>query len=149
MSIKSKKILSILSYYTLAVLAFIMAVLTIMYVVNRDVPTWASILYIFWAVIVIGTLIFDIICTSLRHMKFISGIIVYILSVVSIIVTVILYLVRAGLATGLTTTFMPIYIGVAALIMSTTLYMIATYIVGESLVEHTSALKSIKQNNHQ
>jgi hypothetical protein len=39
---------------------------------------------------------------------------------------------------------MPIYTGVAAIILSTSIYLIATFIVGEAVAEHKSALKSIK-----
>lgn len=144
MSIKGKKILSLITYYTLFTMAIIMAALSILFVVNRALPMWSKVLYVIWSCAVIGTLIFDVVCTSARRMKFISGILVYVLSIVSVIVTAILYLTRAGLATGLTATFMPIYTGVAAVILSTSIYMIATFIVGEAVAEHKSALKSIK-----
>lgn len=145
MSIKGKKTLSIIAYYTLFTIAIIMAAMTILFVVTRAFPLWSKVLYVIWACAVIGCLIFDIICTTTRRMKFISGLIVYILSVVSIIVTAILYLVSAGLTTGLTSVFMPIYTGVAAIVLSTSIYMIATYVVGESVVEHDSAIKSINK----
>ena len=145
MTVKGKKILSIITYYTLFGIAILMAAMSILFVINRALPLWAKVLYVLWSCVVIGTLIFDVVCTSTKRMKFISGILVYVLSIVSIIVTAILYLTRAGLATGLTTTFMPIYTGVAALILSTSIYMIATFVVGEAVVEHKSALKSIKQ----
>ena len=144
MSIKSKKILSVITYYTLFGIAVLMSAMSILYVVNRALPLWAKVLYVLWACVVIGALVFDIICTSIRKMKFISGIIVYVLSIVSIIVTAILYLTNAGLTVGLTTIFMPIYTGTATIILSTSIYMIATFIVGESIAEHKSALKSIK-----
>ena len=149
MNINGKKILSIITYYTLFGIAIIMSALTILYAVNRGLPMWATILYVLWACTVIGTLIFDIICTSIKHLKFISGLIVYVLSIVAIVVTAILYLVRAGLTTGLTTAFMPIYTGIAALVISTTIYMIATYIVGEAVVEHATAMKSMSSKNSQ
>lgn len=149
MSVNGKRILSILTYYTLFGLAIIMSALTILYVIGRNgVPMWATILYTIWACAVIGTLIFDIICTSMKRLKFISGLMVYVLSAVAIVVTAVLYLVRSGLATGLLSTFMPIYIGVAALILSTTLYMIATYVVGEAVVEHVTAMRSMKQKSN-
>ncbi len=148
MSIKDKKILSIISYYTLFILAIIMATLTILYAINRDVPIWATIVYVIWACAVIAVLVYDIFCTSVNRMKFIPGIIIYVLSIASVIVTAILYLVNAGLTVGLTAEFMPIYTGLAALVMSTTLYMIASYIVGESVVEHNTAMESIKQNSN-
>ena len=73
---------------------------------------------------------------------------VYVLSLVSIIVTAILYLVRSGLNTGLSTIFMPVFAGVATIVLSTTIYMIATFIVGEAVAEHKSALKSIKEKQN-
>lgn len=148
MSIKGKKILSIITYYTLFVMAIIMACMAILYTINRGLPTWAKVLYVLWSCAVIGTLIFDVVCTSTKRMKFISGILTYFLSIVSVIVTIILYLVRAGLATGLTTAFMPIFAGTAAIILSTSIYLIATFIVGEAVVEHSTARKSIKQNQN-
>ena len=81
-------------------------------------------------------------------MKFISGMLVYILSVASVVVTAILYLASSTLTAGLTSVFMPIFAGIAAVVLSTSVYMIATYIVGESVVEHKSALKSIKEKQN-
>lgn len=148
MSVKGKKILSLMTYYTLFGIAVLMSALTILFVLNRAVPAWASVLYILWSCAVIGVLIFDIVCTASKRMKFISGIIVYVLSIISIVVTAILYLVSSSLTAGLTAVFMPVYTGVAAIVLSTTIYMIATFIVGESVVEHKSALKSIKEKQN-
>lgn len=148
MSVKGKKILSIITYYTLFVIAIIMASTSILYSVTRTLPMWAKVLYVLWACIVIGTLIFDVVCTSTRRMKFISGILVYVLSVVSVIVTAILYLTKAGFTAGLTSVFMPVFIGTAAIILSTSIYLILTFIVGEAVVEHATAEKGIKQNKN-
>lgn len=125
-----------------------MACMAILYTLNRGLPMWAKVLYTLWSCAVIGALVFDVVCTSIKRMKFVSGIIVYILSVVSVIVTAILYLVRAGISTGLTTAFMPIFAGTAAIILSTSIYLVATFIVGEAVVEHATARKSIKQNQN-
>lgn len=150
MNINGKRILSIITYYTLFGLAIIMACSSIIYALNRTgVPSWSGVIFVIWSIAVIGTMIFDIICTSMKRMKFISGIMVYVLSITSLIVTAVLYLVRAGLATGLTTGFMPVFTGLTALVLSTSAYMIATYIVGEAVVEHSSAMKSIKRNQQQ
>jgi hypothetical protein len=149
MTIKGKKVLSIITYYTLFGIAILMAALSILFVLNRaEIPMWAKVLYTLWSCAVIGTLIFDIVCTTTKRMKFIAGIIVYVLSIVSIVVTAILYLTNATLTAGLTAVFMPVFTGVAAIILSTTIYMIATFIVGEALVEHKSALKSIKDKQN-
>ena len=68
--------------------------------------------------------------------------------VIGIVVTAILYLTNAGFTAGLTSVFMPVFTGIAAIILSTTIYMIATFIVGEAVVEHKSALKSIKDKQN-
>lgn len=149
MSVKRKKILSIITYYTLFTIAILMSAMAILFVVNRALPMWSKVLYVLWACAVIGTLIFDIVCTSTKRMKFISGLIVYVLSIVSIIVTVILYLVNSSLTAGLTATFMPVYTGVAAIIISTSIYMIATFIVGEAVVEHATSTKGVKEKQNQ
>lgn len=149
MTIRGKKILSIITYYTLLSIAILMASLAILFVLNRaEMPMWATVLYTLWSCAVIGTLIFDIICTTSKRMKFISGILIYVLSIISIVVTAILYLTNASLTSGLTAVFMPVFTGVAAIILSTTIYMITTFIVGEAVVEHKSALKSIKDKQN-
>lgn len=148
MKISNKKILSIITYYTLFGIGLIMACLSIIYILNRTIPTWAKVIYVVWTCGVVGVLIYDVVCTSLSRMKFISGLIVYSLSVASVIVTSILYLTQStGLKLGLTEMFVPTFIGIASLILSTTIYMIATYIVGESVAEHSSALKNINKPN--
>lgn len=148
MKISGKKILSVITYYTLVSIALIMAGLTILYVLNREIPVWAKVIYVIWSCGVVGTIIYDIICTSLRQMKFISGLIVYSLSIASVIVTTILYLTQnTGLKLGLTTLFAPTFIGIASMVLSTTIYMIACFIVGEAIAEHSSALKSINKSN--
>ena len=148
MSLKSKKTLSVLSYYTLFGIAIIMAAITILFTINRALPMWSKVLYVIWSCAVIGTLIFDVVCTSIRRYKFVSGILVYVLSIVSIIVTAILYLVSSTLTAGLTAVFMPVFTGTAAIIMSTSIYMIVTFIVGESVAEHASAIKSVKEKQN-
>ena len=148
MTIKGKKVLSIIAYYTLFSIAILMASLSILFILNRVMPMWAKVLYTLWSCAVIGALIFDVVCTTTKRMKFISGIIIYVLSIVSIVVTAILYLTSASLTAGLTAVFMPVFTGVAAIILSTTIYMIATFIVGEAVVEHKTALKSIKDKQN-
>lgn len=148
MSLEQKKLLSLIAYYTLFIIATIMAILTIVFMLNRVVPTWAKVVYIIWACAVILNLLFDVYCTTMKRMKFCSGVSVYVLSVASIVVTAILYTVSASLTAGLTTVFMPVFTGLAATVLSTSIYLIATFIVGESVAEHKSALKSVQQKQN-
>ena len=59
MSVKGKRILSVITYYTLIGLALAMSVGFIFALSIRVFPLWAKIVYIAWAGIVIGTLIFS------------------------------------------------------------------------------------------
>lgn len=144
MSVNSKKILSIIVYYTLAALALISSGFFIYCMIVRDVALWAKIVYFIWIGLVIGAVIFDIICTSTGEAKAVSGLIVYILSVLAVIMCAILYFTNVGVA-GLATDFFNLFLSVSLISLMTTGYMIATWCVGESLVEHTSAEDEIER----
>lgn len=138
MSVESKKILSTIVYYTLVVLTFVSAGFFIYALVVRDVALWAKIIYFIWSGLIASVVVFDIICTSTREAKQVSGLIVYILSVLAVVMACILYFVNTGVA-GLATEFFNIFLSVSLLSLMTTGYTIATWCVGESLVEHSTA----------
>lgn len=144
MSVKGKRLLSVITYYTLIGLAIAMAVGFIFALAIRVFPMWAKIVYIAWAAVVIGTLVFDIYCTSNNRFKFISGMIVYVLSVLCVAVSVILYLMYTT-KTGLAIDIVGIFTLSAALSYAVSLFMIAAFIVGESLIEHNTSAKALKQ----
>lgn len=134
MSIRAKKLLLIITYYTLIGLAIIMAGGFVLALAFRAYPFWAKIIYYIWAGVVIATIIFDIVCTATNRMKFISGMIIYVLSLSAIAMSVIIYLVNTT-RTGLGTDLGPVFNLVTALSYATTLFMIAEYIVGEFLID--------------
>ena len=138
MSVEKKKVLSIIVYYTLATLAVLSAGFFLYCCIVRDVVLWAKIVYFVWIGLVIGTVIFDIICTTNQEAKEISGLLVYILSVLSIIMACILYFMNVT-RTGLATDFFNLFLSVSIVSLMTSGYMIATWCVGESLVEHTTS----------
>lgn len=144
MSVNSKKILSIIVYYTLAALALATAGFFIYTLVLRTLPMWAEVIYYIWIACVIGVVIYDIYCTSSRKGKQISGLIIYVLSVLSVIVSIILYFVTAGM-NGLDMTIFPVFLSVALISLMATGFMIATWCVGESLVEHKVAEDKIRE----
>lgn len=143
MQVKGKRILSVMTYYTLIVLALAMAVGFIFALAFRTFPTWAKIVYFAWAGVVIGTIIFDIICTSSNKMKFISGIMVYVLSVTAIVMAVIIYMMYTT-RTGLPMDLSFVFTLTTALSLATTLFMIAEYVVGEALIEHNTSAQALK-----
>ena len=144
MEVKSKRILSVITYYTLIALALAMTVGFIFALIFRDFPMWAKIIYFVWAGVVIATIIFDIVCTANNSMKFISGLIVYVLSVCAVAVSVIIYLIYTT-RTGLTLDMGPAFMLITSLSYATTLFMIAEFIVGEALIEHNTSAKALRQ----
>lgn len=144
MSIKGKRLLSVITYYTLIGLAIAMAVGFIFAMGMRVFPLWAKVVYIAWAGVVIGTLIFDIYCTANNRYKFVSGMMVYVLSVLCVAVSVIIYLMYTT-RTGLAMNIAGIFTLSAALSYAVSLFMVAAFIVGESLIEHNTSAKELKQ----
>lgn len=138
MSVRDKRILSTIVYYTLIALALANVGFFIFALVVKDVVMWAKVIYFIWSGLVIGVLIFDVICTSSHEAKAISGYIVYILSVLAVIMAVILYVINAG-ADGLATDYFNLFISISLISLMTTGYMIASWCVGEKLVEHATS----------
>ncbi len=145
MSVNSKRIMSLIVYYTLVIFAMATACFFIYALVLRGLPMWAEIVYYIWIAGVIGALIYDIICTNKRDGKQVSGMIIYVLAVLSAIMGVVLYFVTAGMR-GLAIDVFPVFLSVVLVSLMTTGFMIATWSVGESLVEHRTAEDKIRDN---
>lgn len=130
----SKRTSDMVIYYTLAILALASSAFFIYVLSVRDVVLWAKIVYYVWTGFVIGVIIFDIICTNTREGKRISGMIVYVLSVLAVIMAIILYFLNSG-AAGLATDFFNLFISVSIVSLMTTGYMIATWFAGRAITE--------------
>ena len=142
MSVFNKKVLSIIVYYTLVILAIGAGAFFVFAVMINGLPLWAKIIYYVWVGLLVGAVIFDIICTCTHQAKTISGFIIYVLSVMAVAMTILLYLLNATTA-GINPDFMQTYMSTSILSLITTGYMIATWCVGESVVEHATANKEI------
>ncbi len=142
MSVFNKKVLSIIVYYTLVTLAIGAGAFFVFAVMINGLPLWAKIIYYVWVGLLVGAVIFDIICTCTHQAKTISGFIIYVLSVMAVAMTILLYLLNATTA-GINPDFMQTYMSTSILSLITTGYMIATWCVGESVVEHATANKEI------
>lgn len=138
MSVSNKKLLSTIVYYTLIVLSILNAGFFIYALMVKDVVMWAKVIYIIWSVVVIAVAIYDVICTRARKSKFVSGLIIYVLSILAVVMACILYFINSG-ADGLATDFYNIFLSVSILSLMTTGYLIASWCVGEAKVEHDSA----------
>ncbi len=144
MSIFNKKLLSIVVYYTLVALAIGAAGFFVFALLINGLPLWAKIIYYIWVGLVVGAVIFDIICTSSHQAKVVSGFIVYVLSIMAVAMTMILYCINATTA-GIAPDFFNTYLATSIISLMTTGYLIATYCVGESIVEHTTAAQEMSE----
>lgn len=143
MSVESKRKLSTICYYTLAILTFAVACLFGYALIIRRVAMWARVVYFIWLAVVLATVVFDVVCTHNNRGKEVTGLIVYVLSILSLIVAAILYFSNAGI-NGLVDNLFNMFISVSLLSVTVTGFLIATWIVGESLVEHKTAAKEIE-----
>lgn len=143
MSVKGKKILSNIVYYTLIVMALVFSAFFVFALAVKDVAMWTKVLYFVWIGITIATLIFDIICTTTRNNKHISGLIIYVLSIIAVVLALVLYFVNTG-ATGLATDYFNLFISISFLSLLTTGFTIASWVIGENLVEHSVSYDKLK-----
>ncbi len=147
MSVSNKKTLSQISYFTLAILAVLSSVFFINSLARSTVPMWARVTYYIWIGLMVGVVLFDIVCTKTREGKFISGMVVYVLSILSVIVPIILYFMNSD-KTGLIPEFFNVFITVSLFSFMTVGLTIATWFVGESLVEHETAEIKIERREN-
>ena len=147
MSEESKKILATIVYFTLAALAIASAGFFIFALVAKALPMWAEVIYYIWSGLVIGAIVFDIICTMTGEGKYVSGLIIYVLSVLCVAMSIILYITNAT-RTGLVADFMWLYLTASVISLMTTGYMIATWCVGQSQVQHSSNTQKIAERKN-
>ena len=96
MSVSNKKMLSTIVYFTLAVLSLLSAAFFIYTISVREVVGWARVIYYVWAALVVLTIILDIMFSRSGENKVVTGISVYILSLLAIAMTCILYFVNVN-----------------------------------------------------
>ena len=132
MSGVNKKMLSTIVYYTLCILTFVFACFFGYALIVRDVAMWAKVVYFIWIAVVIGAVIFDIMCTSNKEGKTVIGLVVYVLSILAIIMAAILYFMNTT-RTGLVLDFFNLFLSVSLLSLITTGFLIATWCVGDRI----------------
>ena len=135
MSAEKKTLISSIAYYTLALLALAASIIFVMNLMTDLLPAWARVVYYIWIAIAIGVIIYDAICTMTGEGKFISGIVVYILSVLSVVMAAVLYFINGGM-TGLGAEIFGMFISIPLFALTISGALIAMWVVGESRVEH-------------
>ena len=143
MGVENKRKLATIVYYTLAIITVAFAGFFGYALIVRDLAMWAKVVYFIWIAVVVGAVVFDIICTSNNEGKTLVGLVVYVLSILAVVMAGILYFINAT-RTGLVLNFFNLFISVSLLSLITTGFLIATWCVGEKIVEHRTASKEIK-----
>ncbi len=144
MSVNNKRTLSYIIYFTLVPLAFLLSFFFAYILIARDVKMWIRVIYLIWLAVVCFTLIYDIVCSCLGKMKFSSGLIIYVLSVIAVIMAVLLYVIYTR-ETGLPADFLHVYVSLVVLSLSVSASMIAAYLTGESLIENATAVDKLNK----
>lgn len=133
MALNDKKILTTVVYYTLIALTLANAAFFAYVLMLRDVQMWAKVVYYIWIGLVIGVTVFDIICTTSGESKQISAWVVYILSVLAVAMSCLLYFINST-ETGLSADFFNLFVSVSVLAIMTSGYMIAAWCAGSRLI---------------
>ena len=83
-----KRILLNMSYYTLFGLGVLFSILFILRTIYSDMQLYVKIIYYVWSAGLIGNLIFDVICTRKHEMKYISGFIYFVLTLLCVVMAI-------------------------------------------------------------
>ena len=129
-----RKTLLNMTYYALVSTVMLLGVIFMIYLSTQTVPLYAKIGFWILADGLIGLVIFDIVCTNIKRFKFIAGIILYVLSLVTFILSIIVYI---SLSTNLILTTVEVFPYLALFVLSwtMTIFTVILFIVGLHLVE--------------
>lgn len=137
MEFKGKKVLLGMVYYTVIALLLAVSITFMVFLSLSDVRLYSKIGYFILTSLFVLLMIYDVICTNMNKMKFISGLILYILSVCTIIMAFIVYGLNAtrGLIPADTVN---VFITLIAMSFGIAVLDIIIYSVGEKLIEYNT-----------
>lgn len=135
MKFYGKKILLNMVYYTLIALLVAVGITFMVFLGTSDIALYSKIGYFILASLFILLVVFDIICTCLNQMKFVSGIILYALTIATIIMGFVVY--ALNVTNGLIPTdTVNVFISLIAMSMAMAVISIVIYCVGEKIIEY-------------
>ncbi len=138
METTGKKVLLILTYYTLMLAMVGLAIFLFISLPSDRLDTWVKIVYYILVGLLIALVVFDIICTNTKMNKYISGFILYGLTIAHLVVSFILYTTFA--TNGVVPAdVMDIFMLVLLVAWAINILTIVIYCVGEHLVVISSA----------
>lgn len=128
-----KRILLNITYYTLISFGIISSVLFILKIAFSNLPLYIQIIYYIWSGLLILYLIFDVFCTIKKVLKFVSGIILFVLAILCVIMAVDVFFMQGVSLKGISTLEISYFINMSLSFMPIYLSFFA-YIFGEKLV---------------
>lgn len=135
MEFSSKKILLNIVYYTLIVIMMAIGISFLIVLGQADIDMYAKIFYFILTIMYILLIVFDIICTHLDRMKFASGLILYILSIATLVMIFILYGTTASSAL-IPTDSVNVFATLSSMSLALMILGIIIYCVGQKIVEY-------------
>lgn len=138
METTGKKVLLILTYYTLMLAMLGLSIFLFISLPSDRIALWVKVCYYILIGLLIALVIFDIICTNRKMNKYISGFILYGLTVVHLVVSFILYTTFAtrGMVPA---DVLDVFLMILTVSWAINIITIIIYCVGEHLVVISNA----------
>lgn len=134
MQIDQKKVLLNITYYTLIGLSLLTSVLFILKVAFGNFPMYIKIIYFIWSGLLILYIAFDVFCTIRRVLKFVSGIILFVLALICVIMAVDVFFMQGVSFRAVTNLEVTYFINMSLSFLPVYLSFFA-FIFGEKIVE--------------
>ncbi len=134
MEFTGKKVLLTIVYYTLIALNLAIAITFMVFLSVSGASLFSVIGYYILTSLFVLLMIYDIICTNVKRMKFVSGLILYVLCVLTVVMAFVVYaltvvngIVPAGIAN--------IFTALITLSLAIAVIDIVIFSVGQKLIE--------------
>lgn len=134
MQIDQKKVLLNITYYTLIGLSLLTSALFILKVAFANFPMYIKIIYFIWSGLLILYIAFDVFCTIRRVLKFVSGIILFVLALICVIMAVDVFFMQGVSFRAVTNLEVTYFINMSLSFLPVYLSFFA-FIFGEKIVE--------------
>jgi len=91
-----KRTLQMVTYYTLigAMLAF--EIFFMITLAGASLANWERVVYYIIAIALIIAVIYDVICTMMNRQKYISGFVIYVITIVTVVISLIIFALNSG-----------------------------------------------------
>lgn len=133
MEVSLKKSMYNIGYYTLASIIILLSVGFMVAISLVGAPLYQQIVYYIWSILLICAVIFDVIATNCSSMKFITGLIIYSIVLLSIVMGIIVYAEMS--VNGLIPAGSDIFAIAIGFSMALSVLSVIFYWQGEKLVE--------------